>query len=67
MDYVKFGQVKVSRFIIGSNPFSGFSHQSNDMDLAMKKYYTTKTMTSGPSARADEQASIPSPPGPTIM
>jgi len=39
MDYVKFGDLKVSRFILGSNPFSGFSHQSPDMDLVMMRYY----------------------------
>ena len=42
MDYVQIGQVRVSRFILGSNPFSGFSNQSSDVDLLMKRYYTTK-------------------------
>ncbi|MGC9349019.1 MAG: hypothetical protein ACP5JG_12820 [Anaerolineae bacterium] len=41
MDYVEIGGVKVSRFILGSNPFSGFSHQSPETDLEMKRYYTT--------------------------
>ena len=36
------GGLAVSRFILGSNPFSGFSHQGSEMDLAMKHYYTTE-------------------------
>jgi hypothetical protein len=40
MDFVHIGQIKVSRFILGSNPFSGFSHQSPDVDMLMKRYYT---------------------------
>ena len=40
MDYVQIGNVKVSRFILGSNPFSGFSHQSSDVDMQMKRYFT---------------------------
>jgi hypothetical protein len=39
MDYVKFGPLKVSRFILGSNPFSGFSHQGPERDLQMMRYY----------------------------
>ncbi|MFC1461277.1 hypothetical protein ACFLQR_02010 [Verrucomicrobiota bacterium] len=31
----------MSRFIIGGNPFSGFSHQSIEKDLEMKRYFTT--------------------------
>jgi len=42
MDCVKIGSTTVSRFILGSNPFSGFSHQSPEMDRAMKRYYTTE-------------------------
>jgi hypothetical protein len=40
MKYIQLGGVKVSRFILGSNPFSGFSHQGEDRDLAMVRYYT---------------------------
>ncbi len=40
MDYVHIGDVKVSRFILGSNPFSGFSHQSPAVDMQMKRYFT---------------------------
>ena len=41
MDYINIRNVKVSRLIIGSNPFSGFSHQSPEVDLQMKRYFTT--------------------------
>ena len=41
MDMIRLGQLSVSKFIIGGNPFSGFSHQSPDRDLEMKRYYTT--------------------------
>jgi hypothetical protein len=41
MDTVTIGNVRLSRLILGSNPFSGFSHQTPATDLAMKRYYTT--------------------------
>jgi hypothetical protein len=41
MSYVNFKHLSVSRFILGSNPFSGFSHQSTEADAAMKHYFTT--------------------------
>ena len=41
MQYVQFGNVKLSRLILGSNPFSGFSHQGTERDSAMRHYYTT--------------------------
>lgn len=41
MQSVQFKEVKVSRLILGSNPFSGFSHQSPEMDWAMRHYFTT--------------------------
>lgn len=37
---VKIGNLTVSRFILGGNPFSGFSHQRPETDLEMKHYYT---------------------------
>ena len=40
MDLIRIGEREVSRFILGSNPFSGFSHQSPAMDVLMKRYYT---------------------------
>ena len=41
MQYAQFKNIQVSRFIIGSNPFSGFSHQSPETDQAMRHYFTT--------------------------
>jgi hypothetical protein len=41
MRNVNIGGCAVSRFILGSNPFSGFSHQSPETDLAMKRHFTT--------------------------
>jgi hypothetical protein len=40
MRTVQFGDVQVTRFIIGGNPFSGFSHQSRERDKEMVHYYT---------------------------
>jgi len=36
--------LNVSRFIIGGNPFSGFSHQSRERDEEMLNYYTTERL-----------------------
>ena len=41
MDYAQFNEIKVSRFILGSNPFSGFSHQSPARDVEMRHFFTT--------------------------
>lgn len=41
MDFVNLGSLTVSRFILGSNPFSGFSHLSPEMDQVMRRYFTT--------------------------
>jgi hypothetical protein len=41
MQYVQFKTLKVSRLILGSNPFSGFSHQSLATDEAMRHYFTS--------------------------
>jgi len=40
MDTVKLGSLDVSRFILGSNPFSGFAHQTAEVGAAMKHYFT---------------------------
>ena len=40
MDYVPFGPVKVSRFILGTNMISGFSHVSPEKNREMMRYYT---------------------------
>ena len=44
MQYAQFKNIQVSRFIIGSNPFSGFSHQSPETDKAMRHYFTTTSI-----------------------
>jgi len=41
METVRIGTLEVSRFILGSNPISGFSHQSPEMDSRMRHYFTT--------------------------
>ncbi len=40
MDTIRLGNLEVSRLILGSNPFSGFSHQGGDVDEAMVRWYT---------------------------
>ena len=40
MLYAQIKHLTVSRFILGSNPFSGFSHQSPEADWAMRHYFT---------------------------
>jgi len=36
---VKLGDLEVSRFILGGNPFSGFSHWNGKLDDEMRHYY----------------------------
>ena len=40
MDNIRIGDRQVSRFILGTNPVSGFSHQSVDMDQRMVGWFT---------------------------
>jgi hypothetical protein len=40
MDYVRIGDRLVSRFILGTNPISGFSHQSVETDQRMVGWFT---------------------------
>jgi len=40
MRKVKFGDIEVTRLVIGGNPFSGFSHQGPERDREMIRYYT---------------------------
>jgi len=37
---IKFAAMDVSRFILGSNPFWGYSHKSRELDEEMKQYHT---------------------------
>ncbi len=40
MDTVTLGSLEVSRFLLGSNPFSGFAHQTPEASAEMVHYYT---------------------------
>jgi len=42
MQTIRIGQLEVSRFILGTNPVSGFSHQSPQMDDRMRHYFKTQ-------------------------
>jgi hypothetical protein len=37
---VKFGQTAITRMIVGSNPFYGYSHFNRILDAAMREWYT---------------------------
>jgi len=41
MLYAQIGDVTVSRLILGSNPFSGFSHQSIERDWEMRHFFSS--------------------------
>ncbi len=41
MQTITIQNITVSRFILGSNPFSGFSHHSPQMDWDMRHFFTT--------------------------
>ena len=53
MDTVRFGNLAVSKIILGGNPFSGFSHQTPELDREMVRYFTVanikKTMAQAES------------------
>lgn len=42
LDPVQIGTLSASRFILGGNPFSGFSHQGPERDREMRGYYTAE-------------------------
>lgn len=42
LDQIQLGNVPVSRVIIGGNPFSGFSHQTDAKNREMCRYFTTQ-------------------------
>jgi hypothetical protein len=41
MQTITLGTLTVSRFILGSNPFSGFSHQGSQRDWEMRHYFSS--------------------------
>jgi hypothetical protein len=38
---VDLGDLSVTRLILGGNPISGFSHHNEEMDMEMRRYFTT--------------------------
>ena len=52
---IKLGKIEVSRFILGGNPFSGFSHQPGK-DREMLEYYTVEKIKE--TFRAAESSGI---------
>lgn len=42
MDTISIGDLRISRFVLGSNPFSGFSHQGPERDQEMRRFFTTE-------------------------
>ena len=40
LDTITLGSLEVSRFLLGSNPFSGFAHQTPEAGAEMVHYYT---------------------------
>src|SRR5579884_2955978 len=37
---MKFGTAEVSRLVLGTNPFYGYSHYSPNLDFSMREWYT---------------------------
>jgi hypothetical protein len=37
---MKFGKAEISRLVLGTNPFYGYSHYSGNLDHAMRQWYT---------------------------
>jgi len=53
---IKIGEVSISRMIIGGNPFSGYSHQTEEKDDEMKHFYTAERIKE--ALRKAEKAGI---------
>lgn len=56
MQYVSIGNLTVSRFCIGGNPFSGFSHQSRERNKEMLDYFTDEKIIE--TLRSAEESGI---------
>jgi hypothetical protein len=54
MPTVPVGELTVSRFIVGGNPFSGQSHQSGELSNEMLDWYTTDRVKQTLEQAADE-------------
>lgn len=60
---IKLGNLEVSRFILGSNPFWGYSHKGPKLDEEMKTFYTDeKIIEVLNEAAANGVTAIASPP-----
>ena len=51
---IKLGTLEVSRLILGSNPFFGFSHQTDALTKEMNEYYTDEQIAATLDAAAAE-------------
>lgn len=56
MEKVRIGSLEVGRFLLGSNPFSGFAHQTAEASEEMLHYYTVARIKA--TLRQAEQAGI---------
>jgi hypothetical protein len=56
LDTTRLGALEVTRFAIGGNPFSGFSHQGDDRDREMLAYFTAERIKE--TLRLAEQAGV---------
>ena len=41
MQHVRIGSLSISRFVLGGNPISGFSHLTPELDSRMRHYFTS--------------------------
>ena len=56
MRKVRFGDIEITRLVIGGNPFSGFSHQGPERDREMLDYYTVDKIKA--ALRKAEEAGV---------
>ncbi len=54
MPMIKIGDIDVSRFIIGGNPFSGHAHQPGDIGQQMRDWYSSARIKQTLNEAADE-------------
>jgi hypothetical protein len=61
---IKLGDLEVSRLLLGSNPFLGYSHRKGDWDKRMKEYYTDERIVAAmEEAAAHGITAVVAPPG----
>ena len=54
MPMIEIGDIRVSRFIIGGNPFSGHAHQPGDVGQQMRDWYSAARIKQTLNEAADE-------------